>query len=87
VTPEVVLRQFLDGLGVGAEHVPADPGARAALYRSLLAGAQRTPPVPSAAGHGPLPTITMPVKPSECQAASQLYGLRRRRPIEMPAPI
>ncbi|MEV4658638.1 BTAD domain-containing putative transcriptional regulator [Micromonospora sp. NPDC049301] len=38
MTPEVALRGFLDGLRVPAASVPADLDARAALYRSLVAG-------------------------------------------------
>jgi tetratricopeptide (TPR) repeat protein len=38
VRPEAAVRGFLDALGVPAERIPADPGAQAALYRSLLAG-------------------------------------------------
>uniref|UniRef100_A0AAU2JU13 NB-ARC domain-containing protein n=1 Tax=Streptomyces sp. NBC_00049 TaxID=2903617 RepID=A0AAU2JU13_9ACTN len=36
--PAEVLAGFLRGLGVDGPAVPADPGERAALYRSLLAG-------------------------------------------------
>jgi len=38
VTPEQVLDRFLRAMDVSAESVPADSEARAALYRSLLAG-------------------------------------------------
>ncbi|MFC3452682.1 AfsR/SARP family transcriptional regulator [Amycolatopsis speibonae] len=37
LSPADVLHGFLEALGVPAEHVPAGPDARAALYRSLLA--------------------------------------------------
>jgi transcriptional regulator with XRE-family HTH domain len=36
--PATVIRDFLDALGVPAERVPAQPEARAGLYRSLMAG-------------------------------------------------
>jgi len=36
--PEAAVRGFLDALAVPPERIPADPGARASLYRSLLAG-------------------------------------------------
>lgn len=38
VTPAEAVRGFLDALGVAAQHVPADPEAQVALYRSLLTG-------------------------------------------------
>ncbi|SCF05328.1 AfsR/SARP family transcriptional regulator [Micromonospora chokoriensis] len=38
MAPEVALRGFLDGLRLPAASVPADLDARAALYRSLVAG-------------------------------------------------
>ena len=38
VDPAVVLRGFLDALGVEAAKVPVDPDAQTALYRTLLAG-------------------------------------------------
>jgi tetratricopeptide (TPR) repeat protein len=38
VRPADVLRSFLEALGTPAAAVPTDPEARAALYRSLLAG-------------------------------------------------
>lgn len=38
MTPEQVLEEFLRALEVPAEQIPAGLGARAALYRSLLAG-------------------------------------------------
>jgi DNA-binding SARP family transcriptional activator/tetratricopeptide (TPR) repeat protein len=38
VAPAEAIRCFLEGLGVAAERIPADPDARAGLYRSLLAG-------------------------------------------------
>jgi DNA-binding SARP family transcriptional activator len=38
VTPMQAIRGFLDALGVPAQSIPADVDARAALYRSLLAG-------------------------------------------------
>ncbi len=37
VTPAEALRGFLEALGVPPERIPPAPGARAALYRSLLA--------------------------------------------------
>jgi tetratricopeptide (TPR) repeat protein/transcriptional regulator with XRE-family HTH domain len=40
VEPEVVIRGFLDALGVPRERIPADPQAQAGLYRSLLAERQ-----------------------------------------------
>ena len=36
--PAEVLREFLEALGVSAQHVPAGLNARAGLFRSLLAG-------------------------------------------------
>jgi tetratricopeptide (TPR) repeat protein len=36
--PAAAVRGFLDALGVPADRIPADPDARAALYRSLLSG-------------------------------------------------
>jgi DNA-binding SARP family transcriptional activator len=36
--PAAVLRGFLEALDVPVERLPAEPGAQAALYRSLLAG-------------------------------------------------
>ena len=36
-TPAEAIRGFLDALGVPPERIPAEPGAQAALYRSLLA--------------------------------------------------
>jgi DNA-binding SARP family transcriptional activator/tetratricopeptide (TPR) repeat protein len=38
LSPEVVIRTFLDGLGVGAEAIPGGLEAQAGLYRSLVAG-------------------------------------------------
>ncbi|HEY0639900.1 MAG TPA: tetratricopeptide repeat protein [Pseudonocardiaceae bacterium] len=38
LAPAEVLRGFLEALGVPVERIPADPGARTGLYRSLLAG-------------------------------------------------
>ncbi|MBP2335751.1 DNA-binding SARP family transcriptional activator/Flp pilus assembly protein TadD [Saccharothrix coeruleofusca] len=38
LSPEEAIRGFLDAFGVPAHAVPAEPGARAALYRSLLEG-------------------------------------------------
>lgn len=38
VSAAAVLDQFLRGLGVQTAQIPADPGERAALYRSLLGG-------------------------------------------------
>jgi DNA-binding SARP family transcriptional activator/tetratricopeptide (TPR) repeat protein len=38
VTPAEAIRGFLDALGVPAAQMPADPDARMARYRSLLAG-------------------------------------------------
>jgi tetratricopeptide (TPR) repeat protein/transcriptional regulator with XRE-family HTH domain len=35
--PEAAIRGFLDALGVPPERIPAQPGAQAGLYRSLLA--------------------------------------------------
>ncbi|MEU6945149.1 BTAD domain-containing putative transcriptional regulator [Streptomyces sp. NPDC046316] len=37
VPPDMALRGFLEALGVARDRVPTDPGAQAALYRSLLA--------------------------------------------------
>jgi tetratricopeptide (TPR) repeat protein len=37
-SPEVVVRGFLEALGVPARSVPADPEGQVALYRSLVAG-------------------------------------------------
>lgn len=36
--PAVVLRGFLEALGIDADRVPADPHVRTALFRSLVAG-------------------------------------------------
>ncbi|MEU8048147.1 tetratricopeptide repeat protein [Micromonospora echinofusca] len=36
--PAEVLREFIEALGVPAQRVPAGPGARAGLFRSLLTG-------------------------------------------------
>jgi tetratricopeptide (TPR) repeat protein len=38
VSPTVVIRGFLDALGVPASRIPANPEAQAGLYRTLLAG-------------------------------------------------
>ncbi|MBW4721342.1 AfsR/SARP family transcriptional regulator [Saccharothrix obliqua] len=38
VTPDVALFGFITALGIAPEHVPSDVDARAALYRSLVAG-------------------------------------------------
>jgi tetratricopeptide (TPR) repeat protein/transcriptional regulator with XRE-family HTH domain len=38
VDPDTAMRQILDALNVPTQRVPADPDARAALYRSQLAG-------------------------------------------------
>jgi DNA-binding SARP family transcriptional activator/tetratricopeptide (TPR) repeat protein len=38
VSPEQILRSFLDALGVAPEHVPVSVDAQASLYRSLLVG-------------------------------------------------
>ncbi|QTR06482.1 tetratricopeptide repeat protein [Saccharothrix algeriensis] len=38
VAAETAVRGFLDTLGVEPDRVPGDPGARAALFRSLIAG-------------------------------------------------
>ncbi|NUT91728.1 MAG: tetratricopeptide repeat protein [Saccharothrix sp.] len=38
VDPAVAVRGFLDALGVEPGRIPADPAARTALYRSLVAG-------------------------------------------------
>ncbi|MFJ9588657.1 AfsR/SARP family transcriptional regulator [Streptomyces acidicola] len=37
LAPSLVIRGFLDTLGVDAEDIPADPDTQAALYRSLVA--------------------------------------------------
>ncbi|GAA1032115.1 hypothetical protein GCM10009557_29600 [Virgisporangium ochraceum] len=36
--PDEALRHVLDGLGVPADRIPSDPGARAGLYRTAMAG-------------------------------------------------
>jgi DNA-binding SARP family transcriptional activator/tetratricopeptide (TPR) repeat protein len=38
LTPAEASRRLLESLGIPSERIPADPGAQAAMYRSLLAG-------------------------------------------------
>ncbi|MFG2995785.1 BTAD domain-containing putative transcriptional regulator [Streptomyces sp. NPDC048340] len=85
--PAEVLAAFLRGLGVDGPAVPAEPGERAALYRSLLADRRVLVVLDNAASEAQVRAL-LPGSPGGSAvlvtARRRLAGLERRVALELP---
>ncbi|MCX4528228.1 MULTISPECIES: BTAD domain-containing putative transcriptional regulator [unclassified Streptomyces] len=82
--PAEVLAGFLRGLGVDGPAVPAEPGERGALYRSLLAGRRVLVVLDNAASEAQVRPLLPGSGPALVTSRHRLAALDRRTALTLP---